>query len=308
MRQMNAQIAAFFAFALFTSMAVVAAPPSVPFDFSRGVIALDARIGAQPVTIMLDTGVYPSVIDINRAETLGLKIDRAAGGEASGVGDAKSAVAFPTTIIGLSIASRNFGPIDAATSNLSVVSQAYGRQLDAILGYSFLKRQMVLIDYRNKTVLLLNRVTEATPTIRSCRRHLNLPFQTLTDDNWPIIPKFRFGTVSGPVTIDTGSNGGIGLFERALALPGLRPSLIEIGEEEHAGFRGTEKSKAYTLNESVGFGPFTLPPGQAVKVGKTSATDQRVANIGNRLFAAMNLKVLLNYPAKQLRFYGNCGD
>jgi len=37
------------------------------------------------------------------------------------------------------------------------------------------------------------------------------------------------------------------------------------------------------------------------------ATDMRVANIGNQVFAAMKLKIILNYPAKRLLFYGNCG-
>jgi hypothetical protein len=62
------------------------------------------------------------------------------------------------------------------------------------------------------------------------------------------------------------------------------------------------------LNESVGFGPFKLPAGQVVMLTKaSSATDKRVANIGNQLFAAMNLKIILNYPGKQLLFYGDCG-
>jgi hypothetical protein len=46
------------------------------------------------------------------------------------------------------------------------------------------------------------------------------------------------------------------------------------------------------LNESVGFGPFSLPAGQVVKITKaSSSTDKRVANIGIQLFAAMNLKI-----------------
>jgi hypothetical protein len=58
----------------------------------------------------------------------------------------------------------------------------------------------------------------------------------------------------------------------------------------------------------VGFGPFTLPAGQVVKLTKAAdANDRRVANVGNALFAAMNLKILLDYPAKMIRFYGDCG-
>ena len=177
-----------------------------------------------------------------------------------------------------------------------------------MLGYSFRKDKKVLIDYPNRRVVLPDRLSDAAATIRSCRQHWSLALQALNDDNWPIIPNFRFGSSAGPVTLDTGSNGGIGLFERAFGLRGLRPALVESGDVEHAGFRGNEKSKTYVLNESVGFGPFRLPAGQVVTLTKSSsATDKRVANIGNQLFAATNLKIILNYAAKQLLFYGNCG-
>jgi len=117
---MRAWILVSLAAAAFTSAVisspVVAAPLSVPFDFSRGAIGLDVTIGGQPVYLMLDTGVDPSVIDIDRAEALGLKIDRGVSGEASGFGDAKSASVFAATISGLAIGSRDFGPVDALAS------------------------------------------------------------------------------------------------------------------------------------------------------------------------------------------------
>lgn len=298
--------------AVFTSAVistpVVAAPLSVPFDFSRGAIGLDATVGGRPVFVMLDTGVDPSVIDINRAEALGLKVDRGASGEASGFGDDKSASVFAATIDGLAIGSRDFGPVDALASDLSKASAAYGRTLDAVLGYSFLKDKIVLIDYPNRKLVLLDRLADARPAIRSCRQQWSLALQALNDDKTPIIPSFRFGSSAGPVTLDTGSNGGIGLFERALDLRGMRPALAGSGDVEYVGARGSWTLKTYVLNESVGFGPFRLPAGQVVTLIKTSsATDKRVGNIGNEVFAAMNLKIILNYPAKRLLFYGNCG-
>ena len=290
------------------SAPVVAATLSVPFDFSHGAIGLYATINGRPVYVLLDTGVDPSVIDVNRAEALGLKVDRGASGEASGFGDAKSARIYAATIAGLTIGSRDFMPVDALASDLSPASAAYGRTLDGVLGYSFLKDKIVLIDYQNRRVVLLDRLADARPTVRSCRQQWGLALQALNDDNTPIIPDFRFGSSAGPVTLDTGDNGGIGLFERALDLRGLRQALVETGEVEHVGARGSGKSKTYVLNESVGFGPFSLPPGQLVMLTKaSSATDKRVANIGNQLFAEMNLKLILDYPAKRMLFYGNCG-
>ena len=36
-------------------------------------------------------------------------------------------------------------------------------------------------------------------------------------------------------------------------------------------------------------------------------TITRLANVGNKLFAEMNLKILLDYRARQMTFYGDCG-
>jgi hypothetical protein len=33
----------------------------------------------------------------------------------------------------------------------------------------------------------------------------------------------------------------------------------------------------------------------------------RVANVGNQLFVALKLRILLNYRDKQVSFFGNCG-
>ena len=119
----------------------------VPFDFSQSEIGIDATVNGEPLYIMLDTGVDPSVIDLQRAEALHLKIDRNAGGPVSGFGNTEQLTAFPTTIEGFAISGHKFGSFDALASDLSALSAKYGRRLDAIIGYSFLQDKIVLIDY-----------------------------------------------------------------------------------------------------------------------------------------------------------------
>jgi Aspartyl protease len=46
----------------------------VPFDFSQSEIGIDATVNGEPLFILLDTGVDPSTIDLQRAEALHLKI------------------------------------------------------------------------------------------------------------------------------------------------------------------------------------------------------------------------------------------
>jgi hypothetical protein len=57
----------------------------------------------------------------------------------------------------------------------------------------------------------------------------------------------------------------------------------------------------------VGFGPFTLPAGEIVTLRTTKGSiDTRVANVGNKLFAEMKLKMLLDYRNRQVTFFGDC--
>jgi hypothetical protein len=284
-----------------------AEPLSVPFDFSRSAIGLDVSVKGTKLYMILDTGVDPSVIDAARADALGLKIDRAAGGEASGEGDAKHAMVYPTSVDGLTIADRAFAPFDALTTDMSTLSQHYGRRLDGVIGYSFLNGKIVLIDYAKSMLGILDAPGDAAPVVSRCARHWSIALQTLPDDNIPIIPEFRFGSAKAPISLDTGSNGGISLFPKALELPGLHGALVEKGKTIYAGARGEASTDTYVLREPVGFGPFTLPPGQLVTLRPMQDTgNTRAANIGNKLFAAMKLKLLLDYKSRVLTFYGAC--
>jgi hypothetical protein len=129
----------------------------------------------------------------------------------------------------------------------------------------------------------------------------------MNGENTPIISNFRFGSAAGPITLDTGSNGGISLFDRAFDSPVVSGSVVEKGETEYTGARGNAKSKTYSFEAPVGFGPFSLPAGQLVdRIKAKNKDDKRFANVGNRFFSDMKLKILLNYPARKLTFYASC--
>jgi hypothetical protein len=287
--------------------ATSAAPLTLPFDFSHGELGLTVRVNGEPLYVIIDTGVDPSAIDIGRAEALHLKIDRGAGGEASGEGNDKQAKVFPTAITGLSIGGRDFAPVDALALDMGPLSKQYGRPLDAVLGYSFLTDKIILLDYPAGALSLLDRPDDALASVRACRTRWSIPLRSFKDDSIPVIPAFRFGAASAPISLDTGSNGAIALFEGALALPGLREALVETGETTYMGARGKGQAKTYTLAAPVGFGPFSLPAGQSVRLlPDPGSADTRLANIGNKLFAQMKLKILLDYRGRLMTFYGDC--
>lgn len=289
--------------------AMSAAPLTTPFEFDRGELAFRASIAGQPVLVLLDTGVDPSGLDLATADQLHLPVRRNAGGEASGEGGGASALAYPATIVGLSIGNRSYPPFAAAASDMSGMSRGYGRPLQAVLGYSFLHRQPVLVNYVGHTLSFLRRGEEARALTSSCKVRFEQPLRLLTGLHWPVISGFRIGNTSAPVSLDTGSNAGVALYQSALSMPGVRAALKEAGTVEHGGFRGNAVISTYKLGTTIGFGPFNLPPGQAVTVREdVGSTKTRVANVGNQVFAAMKLKMLLDYPGRRIVFWSGCAD
>lgn len=280
---------------------------TVPFDSSRSAIGLDVTVRGAPLHMILDTGVDPSVIDAKRVEALHLPAQRDAGGEASGEGEAASVPVYPATIEKLAIAGQGFGNVDALAVNMDALSAGYGRRLDGVLGHSFLMSRVTLIDYVSKTASFFPATTDAAPMIKGCATRFVMPLHSYGDDSIPIIDKFRIGPAEVPASLDTGSNGGVSIYTGALALPGLKDAMTAQGESRATGARGNGKIQLYILNAPTGFGPFTLPAGQTVSVHPVEGSaDTRLANIGNKLFAALKLKMLLDYPGKHITFFGGC--
>ncbi len=278
----------------------------VLFDFSQSEIAVDATVNGEPLYILVDTGVDPSAVDLQRAEALHLQVDRNAGGQVSGTGNTEQPTAFPATIEGFAISGHKFGRFDALASDLSALSAKYGRRLVAIIGYSFLQDKIILIDYPERSLYLLDHSSAARSVTKSCHTRWSAHMQFLEGENWPLIPQLRVGDATVSATLDTGSNGTIVLYEGALDMPGVRSALVQTGEGTSGGFRGEEKRREYVFNKVIGFGRFELPPGTPVSVRNVKGSSSSLANVGNKFFASMGLKVMLDYRHRAMTFFGDC--
>jgi hypothetical protein len=278
----------------------------VPFDFSQSEIGIDATVNGEPLFVLLDTGVDPSAIDIQRAEALHLKIDRNSDGPGSGFGNTEQPTAFPTTIQGFAISGHKFESFDALASDFSALSAKYGRRVDAFIGYSFLQDKIILIDYPGRMLQLLDRPSAARSANKSCRTKWSAPMQLLEGENWPLIPQLRLGDAVISATLDTGSSGLITLYNGALDIPGVRSALVQKGQTTSRGFQGEEKLNGYDFNKPIGFGRFELPPGTAVTLRNVKGSPSNLANVGNKLFASMNLKMMLDYRHRTMTFFGDC--
>lgn len=300
-------LAGFIFFMSLLAGAAAAQSLTVPFDFSRSEIAIDATVKGKPFYVLIDTGVDPSAIDLARAKALHLNIDRSQGGPVSGVGKRKQAEAFPATIEDLKVGSRPFSSIDTLASDMSAISASYGRGVDAFLGFSFLKDKIVLIDYPGHRLSFLDRASDAGPMIRTCRARWRSPMPFLKNENWPLITHFRIGAVTLPATLDTGSSGSITLYQGALDLPGVHAALLKSGKAPSTGFRGNSTLSKYRLNLPAGFGPFRLPPGGPVTLRDVKGSaDTSLANVGNKFFVGLKVKMLLNYREHSMTFFGDC--
>jgi Aspartyl protease len=278
----------------------------IPFDFSQSEIGIDATVKGEQFYVLLDTGVDPSAIDLRRAEALHLKIDRNAGGQVSGFGNTEKPTAFPTTIEGFELSGHEFKSFDALASDFSALSAKYGRRVDAFVGYSFLKDKIILIDYPGRTLYVLKRPSAAAHAIKSCHTKWSAPMKLLEGENWPLIPQFHLGDAVISATLDTGSSGSITLYQGALDMPGVRSALVQTGEAKSGGFQGEEKFSRYAFNKPVGFGGFELPPGAAVTLRNVKGSSSNLANVGNKLFSSLNLKMMLDYRHHTMSFFGDC--
>ena len=281
------------------------APLVIPFDFSQSELGLKVSIDGKPLSAILDTGVDPSLIDLAEAKALGLDINQRDAGEAAGFGAGRGMTVFPAKIKGLTIGQREFQPFDALASDMRSLTKADQPRLDMVLGYSFLSDKIVLVDYVTGRLAIFDRADEAKAMVETCKARWAIPLTTF--ESYPLIPDFRFGKVTGPVTLDTGSNGGIGLFRVAETLQGMQASLVHEGSTVHRGARGVSTVEDYSLNEPVGFGPFILPAGQKVFVHNEAGSEKRLANIGNTFLKALKIKMLLDYRSRYMTFFGSCG-
>jgi len=293
--------------ALACTTAANAATRTIPFDFSHHAIGLNVSVKGKPLYVLLDTGVDPSVIDLGRAKALGLPMQNGQGGEASGEGNG-SAHVFPATIKALAIDGQAWGDVDALAMDMAGLSKSYGKPLDGVLGYSFLVGKTVVIDYPASTVAFYKGSHPVAAAMKQCKLHYATPLVFAgADDRIPVLPDFRFGESKAKISLDTGSNRGVSLFPEGLELKGVRAALVHTGKVEGAGARGGFTSDRSQLDLALGVGDFTLPAGREVVTLPDQSKPGIAANLGNPTFADMKVKLVIDYPAKKLAMFGDCG-
>lgn len=210
----------------------------IPFAFVHGVVILPAMINGQgPFDIMLDTGVNPSVIDVDVAKSLGLTLIPT-GQRASG-GGTDSNLAFATSMSRVQLGDLTATGVDAEALSLAKINVRLERQVAAILGYSLLAHRTIQIDYPHHLVRFYARTPPACGG--TC---IKLPFRYRGDILMSGV------TVNGRTVIanlDTGSNGDFALTAGAVAKLGLDSEVARAQPSTSTGFNGTADHRTGTV-------------------------------------------------------------
>jgi predicted aspartyl protease len=128
----------------------------VPIELNGSQIFLRVRVnGSEPLWFALDTGAGTTVVNTATAAELGLKSEgdhrtRGAGGQV------QSSTARG---VRLDIGDARLENLNATLIALTSIENAMGHKMDGILGYEFLRRYVVEIDYEGRAITLYEPAT-----------------------------------------------------------------------------------------------------------------------------------------------------
>jgi predicted aspartyl protease len=263
----------------------------VSFELIRGAIILPATLnGSGPIWMMLDTGVDPSVVDLETAKSAGLKL--AGGHEVSGGGSSHN-VGYETSLPIVRLGALTATKVDAGAMDLSPLSTKLGRPIGGILGYSLLKGRIVQIDYPNRKVRFCATAPSCAGDSQTCA--------TLS---------FRYRgailasgvTVDGkPVTahVDTGSNSYFQFTPAAVDKLGLGEDLAHSHESSSLGFNGDLKNREGTVR-NVTVGSISVNEPTVIFFGKGMGMDKELWDLRIGSAFLMDYAVMLDFRHGQI--------
>jgi hypothetical protein len=246
---------------------------SIAFDLSGSLIVLPARVGERPGRFLLDTGAGATVLDAAFAESLGLEPRGAM--EARGAGGSQTARFVDVErfhLPGIEISGQT-----VVTVPLDEVGEALGTPVDGILGYDFLSRFAVEIDYPAKRIALF-RSGSYSPRDGAIRVPLRI------EANVPRLDGLLDGEHAGSFVLDTGN-----AYPLLLHAPFVRShGLAAAGGEglSITGVGGAEAMRRANVDSlALGDAVFReVPALLATSESGAIALEESIGNVGGALF------------------------
>ena len=268
----------------------------LPFDFYHNSIIVQAKVdGKGPFNMLLDTGVDPSVVDVNTAKGIGLAL--ASDGHQGTGGGTDVNLSYETKLPLVELGGLRAENIEALAVNLSKTSEALGRPIYGVLGYSLLKNRIVQIDYPKHVVRFYARSPLAEtshqpdglkPTSLSFRYHDDILVEGVLVNGKRII-----------ANLDTGSNGSFQLTPAAVAELGLQAQVDKAKVSKSVGFNGTTENREATI-DNITIGGISLKEPEVVFYGKGTGRDEEAwgIRVGNAFLK--NFVVTIDYQSMMI--------
>jgi|tagenome__1003787_1003787.scaffolds.fasta_scaffold20578167_2 predicted aspartyl protease len=278
---------------LFTYADASAQTVEVPFEFIHNEIVVKVMIdGKGPFNAMIDTGTDPSAIDISTAKQIGIEFGSK--GHKSSGGGTDTNLNYSCKLSTLGVGSIVAVNVDAAAINLSKVSERMGAQIDAILGYSFLKKRIIEFDFPRRVVRFLERSAARAST----QNGVTLPFRYKDD---VLVDGVVVNGKTVTANLDTGSSGTFALSPRAIDDLGLAGEAASGKATASVGYNGISKNREGTI-KNVTIGTISVDNAPVQYFGKGSGHDKVPwsINIGNAFMK--DYVVTVNYRAKTVTF------
>ncbi len=269
----------------------------IPFEMNGNHIYIQGRVNnSGPLWFILDTGAYNSVINQERAEELGLKLQE--GFHATGAGGTveSSRVSGVTFDFG-NVAISN---LTVSTLPLNYLEDTSGRRMDVILGSELFKKFVVEIDYETKH---LNLHDPQTFTYKGSGETLPLAFF----DNHPYVRASielpGREPIEGEFVIDLGSNFAVTLLPSFIKQHDLLKSVGKTVMTRGRGVGGEVQMPIGRIN-SLQLGRFQLNNPVTVFPSRgTFGRDGKAGNIGSAVMS--RFKLIFDYSRARMIFEPN---
>jgi hypothetical protein len=255
---------------------------SFPFEFSGGMVIVPVTLkGSMPLRFVLDSGSTRMLIDRAVAVSLGYKESDASSLQGAGKGRIPVHAVHD---VELKIPGLETKGYECFTADLKPLEQSTGTRVDGILGYEFLKRFVVTIDFDAKQLTV-----EVPASFRPSNSFEELPLEIR--DKWAFVKgELLFPgqvTVQDSFFIDSGSSDAVD-HPIVKTLQNATASTSGVG-------LGTPVEGAVAVATSFQIGSFTMTGPPVACCGATEATSRSMGTEILRRFT-----VIFDYPSSRL--------
>jgi predicted aspartyl protease len=284
-----------------TALVQPALPVTIPIDLWGNHVFLKTCVDGHELDFILDTGAGNTSLDLNVAKQLGVKLG--ATFSVGGAGPARVAAArvddASVEVEGSSITQPVVSAIDLAR-----LPRLEGHPIDGILGYDFISRYVVAIDYARRELRIYDR-----PAFQYDGPGVSVPITLI--NRFPHIDadvKLADGaTIRGRMVIDVGSNGSLSLTKAFVEKNRLRqrvgPTIRRTGGGGVGGATTSDLGRVASL--TIGGVELARPLVNLFgdSAGSMSVSSSWEGNIGGAILRRFTL--FLDYQGKRMIFEPN---